>query len=84
MAAEDGVELRISGDNPSVKSGPLPDKWTSAYRQYVNRTYLNGDGARYREEKAFAERQGLTMHVFADGSELPAEAFKPEDSNDKQ
>ena len=51
----------------------LPDTFTGPRVHYV-RNDLARDPHFYRQEKAFAERQGLTMHLFKTAAELPPEA----------
>ena len=78
IAQDDGLEIKIL-EQPVVKDDrAMPDKFTTDRMHYVSNNYLNRNGALYREEKAFAERLGLTMKVVHSASELPLNAFIPQ------
>lgn len=72
QAAEDGLELRVLTET-KAEPATLPDTFTGPRVHYV-RNDLARDPHFYRQEKSFAERQGLTMHLFKTAAELPPEA----------
>lgn len=76
MAQEDGLELRIASDAPFKDAKPMPERYENDRAIYIARPVLNGDGAKYREERAVAERNGKRLIVCNTSSEFPIAAFE--------
>ena len=75
LAQNGSLELKIIDQRPEKTEDKMPMIYTNDRKHYVHQSVVRGDATRYREEKTFAERKGLTMHIFASPTELPTEAF---------
>ena len=76
MADEDGLEFQITSEASVKDLKPMPERYESDRAVYIAKPVLNGDGAKYREEKAVAERAGKRLIICNTSSEFPLEAFK--------
>lgn len=75
LAVDEGLNLQIIDQRPEKAEDKMPMIYTNDRKHYVHQSVVRGDATKYREEKSFAERKGLTMHIFASPTELPTEAF---------
>jgi len=83
IALDDGLSMKIIDREELRDDKKMPDTFTNRLTHFVNREYIGQDARAYQDEKRFAEKNGLRLHVFGHASELPIEAFLEEATDGK-
>jgi len=81
-AEEQGLAFEMfTPDAVEQKTTAIPKRYTDEGERthYVSQAYLSGDGALYREEKAFADQNKFKLVVVNDPDQLPEAAFNAGD-----
>jgi len=75
MAIDEKLSLKIIDHVPEKDAENFPTVYTNDRKHYVHESVVRGDARKYQAERAFAEKHGVTMHLFTNANELPTEAF---------